>query len=753
MIQRTDSTRHNFCSSAVGCDLAAATLQELEDENHLLRNELDHQRNTNGNLTCHIKRLELELNELRYSNQRLSQHLDRRSTRCEETGRVSENRVARQFQQRVKDLMKTLDEKDRAHDKSSNVLVVQMDDLKNQLAKLRTSEHRRAHQLEQAQVLIRTTQDEHSNMAARYEELCGMLDIERCSAEQLRLKVQNLEDELEADRMHIRLTPLERSVGFRGVPAPGDESPMTHMRSDVEVAAQSDVHRHSAGLKRMGTDDLARALGEDKLMVMRRECGDCAVLREELFETKSRLLQDCTDLRVRLEASEAALANTDLNHWGQQALSRNLSTATTDIGESSITSWVTARSSLQLSTDDVNDEQRQHGLTPVAETTQSGVLRNKEPTEKVKVGDVVAEFLEEDGSLKIEIKDAAYSSSFSGGTPDTNRKQAMNAMVQRIMADLTDSLDQGSAFEEKKLLEGKVSDDPLRLQDFPCRPENAQSALTEPEKEQLQRHGQSVLTEPEEELSPPPEHIRPQAQQDVKAECDCLREERDKLKTILASAQQLGQEQERSLQQLRSSNMILERLLASSSQHTPTADPAATNKAQLASNAAQSAGFANSSLATLASEQAELAMQNRALQEKVHCLREQLASQAKAVGSHGSGKSEDLISVPLEACEARARCHVAQLAELEARRKADALPGLAAENLHLRRRAAEAEHKLGEMNEAAGGATWLLNKSTFWGGFMSAAPDTKTAVRPLPIGANNMPAGAVGGGNLFQGFR
>jgi len=619
MMQRTDSSNsitHNFCSSAVGCDLAAATLQELEDENHSLRKELDKQRNTIGELTSHIRSMELELDELRSSNDRLSQCLDRKSTQSEGSG-PPESRVARQFQKKVKELMKNLDDSEKAHSNSSKLLLEQLDDMKSQLAKLRLSEQRYALQLEQAQLLIRTKQDELATTEANYEELRGKFDIERCSAEQLRLKVQHVEEELEAERMRMNLSSVGRRRGSCVAPELGDEMPV----------------------KRMGTDELARALGEDKLMLMRR--------------------------------------------------------------------------SIQSLTDVSDGQSNTPGATPLDESRKSGLLRKKELSDQVQVGDVVAEFLEEDGSLKIEIKDAACSGSFSG-TMCMDRKLALNSVVQKLVFDLADLLEPGSVFERKKILE----DEALQLPDFSCRPS---------------------LTEPEEELSPPPENLRPQ---EVQAECDSLRQERDDLKIVLASARQLAGEQERSLEQLRSSNMILERVLASSSQ----SGPAASKEAQLASNV----GPANSSLAKIASEQAELVMQNRALQEQCQCLREQLASQTKAVGGLESGKSQDLTSIRQDAHEVRARLHVAQLAELEARRKADVIPGLAAENVHLRRRAAEAEQKLRGVDEAAGGATWLLNKSTFWTSFMSSAPETK---RPLPIGTSNMAAGAGEGGNLYQGFR
>mmetsp|Transcript_3576 Transcript_3576/g.6972 ORF Transcript_3576/g.6972 Transcript_3576/m.6972 type:complete len:717 (-) Transcript_3576:199-2349(-) len=716
MINRTNSIHsvtHNFCPSAVGCDLATATLQELEDENYSLRKELDAQRITNGDLTSHIKYLEHELDELRSCNLRLSQSLDRQSVKSSQSGQAEENRAEGRMKTKVKELMKFLDDKDKAHERSSKGFTKELDDLKNQLAKSRLSEQRYVSQLEQAEGLIRTAMDDQANMSANYEELLAKLDIERSSSEQLRVKVQHLEDELEAERMHIRRTNADRPRGTREVHAPrDDECPMTYTHSEYEG---------HGGFRRSCTDDLSRALAEDPNHC-HRQCYQCELLREELSETKSRLLQDCTDLRVRLEASEAVLAKTALNEWGQQALKRSLSIQTVSTDCPTLKSFQSVQS-FQSSTDSMDDIHRQNSetgvstfrgsrlsLKPVAETSQLGALHKKEPIETVKVGDVVAEFLEEDESLKIEIRDVACSGSFSGRAC-INKKQALNSVVHRLVADLTD-----------------LMDDSLKLPDSPQRHEET---------------SQPTLAEPEEELSPPPEKHQPQAAdvkegrvecdalRDLQAECDQIREDRDTLKTVLAGARQLGQEQERSLVQLRQYNVLLERTLAFNGHHVPTAPTEA-------SNPVQGVG-ATSSLAKLASEQADLVMHNRTLQEQCQSLREELAILGRCSVTARANARGTLPS------EVRAKLHVAQLAEVEARRQADVIPGLAAENWTLRKRAAEAEQKLTDMDgEAASNATWFLNKSTFWTSFMSAAPEAKTALRPLPTGANDMTANAGG---------
>merc|ERR1719410_986510 len=114
---------------------------------------------------------------------------------------------------------------------------MQLKDSKNQLAKVYASEQQYARQLAQAEQLIHQKQEALEDLNATHTELQDMFEIERASAQQLRLKVHDLEEELEAQQIHTRLNNSGGAVV-------DDEMPMIHTACSV--------------LGRMGSGDLDR---------------------------------------------------------------------------------------------------------------------------------------------------------------------------------------------------------------------------------------------------------------------------------------------------------------------------------------------------------------------------------------------------------------------------------------------------------------------------------------------------------------
>jgi len=697
------------------CDDPLNALQELEDENHILRKELDHQRSMNGDLSYRMERLEHEAEELH-------------STKSE----PSENCVSWQHQRKIKELMKTFHEEEKAHDKSLEVVTMQLKDSKNQLAKVRASEQQYARQLAQAEQLIKQKQEAFEDLNATYTELQDMFEIQRVSSQQLGLKIHDLEEELEAEQILTRLNS-------------SDETPMVHTRCSVP--------------DRMGSVDLDRALCEDNLTLLRKKCSGCEALREELFETKSRMLQDCTDLRIRLEASEAALSSTDLNYWAGQAVKvspalSNASLATTDVP----TRLASKRSvSVQSWMDDEFEDGGACGLTPVFESPKSE-SPDEELNRKVKVGDVLAEFLEDDGStmatLALEIVGVTFSGSYSGEAC-MNRKAALESVVQRLAAGLSNPQEQETAAEEKRDFfsepEEELAPPPRYFQELMQQQQQQPTGVKKPaddaasvdddeehsvSRECLLRTVQTLQLECGQLTA---QLLKAAKIKEAQAECDLLREENDNLKSQLSCAQQLEREHKFSLEQLRSSNRILERLMvADSGHHAPAVDmpgwPVACIEAHRESNALpllRTTATVKSASSTYSSTHAELTTQIRELQEDCECLREELAAQTTA-----SSSNEELSGLRREICDVRARLHVAQLAELDARKRADALPELVVKNGKLLKRLAEAEQNLREMR-AVGGTNW----STFLSSFMCTAPEEKlhsTGVTDLAVGAGGL---------------
>merc|ERR1712008_593765 len=128
---------------------------------------------------------------------------------------------------------------------------------------------------------------------------------------------------------------------------------------------------------------------------------------------------------------------------------------------------------------------------------------------------------------------------------------------------------------------------------------------------------------------------------------------------------------------------------------------------------------------------AEQTRRIRELQEECQYLREEMAARTTA-GSNVSENSDELSGLHREVCYVRARLRVARLAELEARKKADALPELVVKNEWLLKRVAEGERNLSDIKTVVGGFTW----SAFWRSIICNTPEKNLLsadVSQLPV--------------------
>jgi len=442
--------------------------------------------------------------------------------------------------------------------------------------------------------------------------------------------------------------------------------------------------------------------------------------------------------------------------------------ATTDVPTSlagrrslSVQSWV----------NDEFEDRGAFGLDPVFESPMPE-SPDEQLNRRVKVGDVLAEFLEKDGSttaiLTLEILGVAFSGSYSGEAC-LNRKDALESVVQRLAAGLRGPPQQETAAEENgdsfSESEEELSPPPRYVQELMKQQQQPRqqtsikkSADNAASMDDHEEHSVSreCLLRTVQELQLECGQLTAQLLKGAKieeaqVECDQLREENDNLKIQLSCARQLEREYEFSNEQLRSSNQILERLMvADGSHHAPTVDmpvwPVACIEAHSRRDSLPRVSISRmSSLSLLptvapvrsvssiySSTHAEMNTQIRELQEDCEYLREELAAQTTERSSV-SESNEELSGLRREICDVRARMHVAQLAELDARKRADALPELLVKNGQLLRRLVEAEQNLCEMR-AVGGSNW----STFWNSFMRTAPEKKphsTAVSSLAAGA------------------
>jgi len=532
---------------------------------------------------------------------------------------------ARQFQKKVeqvKTLLRTLEQKDKA----SETLRMQRDDfaasLRNQqnlAVKLENGLLQRDTELKQKQSLL-------DELQAHCDELRGMLDSERDVADQLRMKVQRLEDKLECERRR--------------------------------VSCLTEIPVHSA--KSEAGDNLADALRTAGGLCPNAECEECECLREQLADMKNQMLQECAELRSRLRNAEAILA--------KQELETRLPRAHVCKREACDTTRELLRLCLSAAPGTFRpDEQRQLQLLrrQLLEKGNkiSGSDGREEPRERIRGVCPLSE-PEEELAPPPSVK----------ADPDHQRLLELQDQLGDVVPNRVSSM----IWEEDSIS---------------VRPTEARKELA------------STVEELNQECS----RLSLQLAKVSENEEQQLRHERNQLLYQLASSRRLEEEQERTAEQLRSTVTYLQRLLAASGVgHEAIEGVLQDHEMMLAGSWAETENRTK-----------DLQHENRRLREQIAGLRAMQDASSSGSGAEAASQAQELSSLREKCTELGDRLHTSRLHELEARRNADAVPELQTWICQLQTKLADSERANAEMRDTFGGPSW----SSIFNGFMCATPN------------------------------
>jgi len=238
---------------------------------------------------------------------------------------------------------------------------------------------------------------------------------------------------------------------------------------------------------------------------------------------------------------------------------------------------------------------------------------------------------------------------------------------------------------------------------------------------------QSELASTVEELNKECSRLSLHLAEESKNEEQKLRDERNQLLTQLASARKLEEEQERTNDQLRNTIAYLQRLLAASGVGPEAIEGVLRDHEQMIVGT-----WADSERRTR-----ELKLENNRLRDKIAGLE---AMKNTPCSGSGTATTQEAATWAKEVASLRGECHdlgerlhAARLLELEARRKADAVPELETWISQLQTRLAQSERTNAEMKEALGGPSW----SSIFNSLMCTTTNRPTGPPPLMRATND----------------